>query len=107
MAPRIPGIEPDQGVIGNHRKGLGIFDKHQTFHQLSNFNIKFVSELKDPKMDLMGSCDCYLKFSLQNQERQTSDVTGYNGEWNESVCWDGIVGRNCALLVEAWDKVMA
>ena len=54
MAPRIPGIEPDQGVIGNHRKWLGIFDKHQTFHQLSNFNIKFVSELKDTKMDLMG-----------------------------------------------------
>ena len=24
------------------------------FHQLSNFNIKFASELKDQKMDLMG-----------------------------------------------------
>ena len=58
MAPRntgAPDIEPDHSIIHNHRsKGLGIFDKSQVFHQLSNFNIKFVSELKDPRMDLMG-----------------------------------------------------
>ena len=47
-------MEPDPNVIGNHRKGLGIFDKNQAFHQLTNFNIKFVSELKDAKMELMG-----------------------------------------------------
>ena len=58
MAPRntgAPDIEPDHSIIHSHRsKGLGIFDKSQVFHQLSNFNIKFVSELKDPRMDLMG-----------------------------------------------------
>ena len=59
MAPRStqapPEMEPDSGVIHNHRsKGLGIYDRSQVFHQLSNFNIKFVSELKDQKMDLMG-----------------------------------------------------
>ena len=59
MAPRStqapPKMEPDSGVIHNHRsKGLGIYDRSQVFHQLSNFNIKFVSELKDQKMDLMG-----------------------------------------------------
>ena len=59
MAPRAnagsPADEPDHSVIHNHRsKGLGIFDKSQVFHQLSNFNIKFVSELKDQRMDLMG-----------------------------------------------------
>ena len=60
MAPRStsatpPEIEPDHSVIHNHRdKGLGIFDRAQVFHWLSNFNIKFVSELNDQKMDLMG-----------------------------------------------------
>jgi Ca2+-dependent lipid-binding protein len=58
-----------------------------------------------PKMDVMGSCDCYLKMSIQNQERRTKDVTGYEGEWHESVRWDAIKGRNCNLLIEAYDKV--
>ena len=58
-----------------------------------------------PKMDVMGSCDCYLKMSIQSQERRTKDVTGYEGEWHESVRWDAIKGRNCNLLIEAYDKV--
>jgi len=64
--------------------------------------MKFVSM---PKMDLMGSCDCYLKMEIQNQERRTKEVTGYEGEWNESVRWDTIAGRNCNLLIQAYDKV--
>jgi hypothetical protein len=43
--------------------------------------------------------------SIQNQERRTKDVTGYEGEWHESVRWDAIKGRNCNLLIEAYDKV--
>ena len=54
MAPRAMFVEPDPNVIGNHQRGLGIFDKNQVFHQLSNFNLKFISELKDARMELMG-----------------------------------------------------
>lgn len=65
--------------------------------------MKFMSM---PKMDLMGSCDAYLTFEIQNQERKTAPVTGYNGEWNEVVRWDAIKGRNCNLLVQCYDQVM-
>ena len=52
--PAPPEMEPDGGVIITDLKCLGIDDRSQVFHQLSNFNIKFASELKDQKMDLMG-----------------------------------------------------
>jgi Ca2+-dependent lipid-binding protein len=58
-----------------------------------------------PKMDIMGSCDAYLKFSIQNQERRTKEVTGYEGAWNEAFSWDSINGRNSVLAIAAWDKV--
>ena len=66
--------------------------------------LKFMSM---PKMDLMGSCDAYLKCHIQSEERQTKDVTGYEGEWNESMHWDEVKGRNCSLVIELWDKDLA
>ena len=52
-------VEDDDGptvsVIHNHiGKGLCIYDKNQLLHSLSNFSIKFVSDLRDIGMDMVG-----------------------------------------------------
>ena len=60
-----------------------------------------------PKMDVLGSCDAYIKFSIRNQERRTSDITGYHGEWDETVHWHSVEGRDCNLLIEVYDKDLA
>ena len=56
MSPaRSVDLEPDQLTIHNApKKGLCIYDKSMVNHQLSNFVVKFISELKDPKLDLLG-----------------------------------------------------
>ena len=57
MAPRVPVDEDGThvSVIHNHaRKGLAIYDKSQVLHTLSNFHWKFISELKDPALGLVG-----------------------------------------------------
>ena len=57
MAPRVPTDEDGTtvSIIHNHgRKGLAIYDKSQCLHVLSNFHWKFIAELKDPGMDMIG-----------------------------------------------------
>ena len=42
-------------IIHNHgKRGLAIYDKTQLIHYLSNFHWKFVSELRDAALDLVG-----------------------------------------------------
>ena len=57
MAPRVPVDEDGSqvSIIHNHgTKGLAIYDKTQALHLLSNFHWKFITELKDPALDMMG-----------------------------------------------------
>ena len=58
MAPRHQPPDEDGNhvsIIHNYgKKGLAIYDKFQVLHFISNFHWKFVSELKDTSMDLVG-----------------------------------------------------
>ena len=59
MAPRVPVDEDGASVSIIHNsssgnKGLAIYDKSQCLHLLSNFHWKFITELKDPAMDMVG-----------------------------------------------------
>jgi hypothetical protein len=72
--PRRPASRDDDdgptvSVIHNHaQKGLCIYDKSQVLHRLSNFGLKFISELKDTALDMVGylfalkvQCDFYCR----------------------------------------------
>ena len=57
MAPRVPVDEDglQVSIIHNHgTKVLAIYDKSQCLHILSNFHWKFITELKDSGLDMVG-----------------------------------------------------
>ena len=54
--PRLPDDDdPQVSIIHNHgKRGLAIYDKSEIIHYLPNFHWKFVSELRDSSLDLVG-----------------------------------------------------